>query len=149
MRLADPRPSLCTLCCNSGHEKTRFVDTLAHREGPLVRDKETGEIAVDSSGAQIQLDDVLPCDDCVADQFKVLAQADPEWARRVIKELAPEVYREWANDRFSTERRLQLAAEHWRDTAKRKDEELRKRDEYITQLETAAGSMPKPRRKAA
>lgn len=124
MRLADPRPALCTLCCNTGHETTKFVDTGAFREGPLLRDSATGEIAVDPSGAQITLDDVYVCDACV------------RWMAKLIGE---DEFAEEIRSQFLETRRLQLAVEHWRDYAKRLEATLQDRPEPA----------PRQRRKAA
>lgn len=131
MRLSDPRPSVCTVCCNSGHENTKFVDTGAFREGPLLRDSATGEIAVDASGAQISLDGIEVCDACV---------------REMVKELGESEYSDTIKRQFVEIRKGELRADHWKAAAERKDREIERLREYITQLETVNGSLPQRQR---
>lgn len=65
MRIADPRPSLCTLCGNAGTPDTRYVDCEAVREGPQILDAQTGTIALDPrTGALVTLEDVYVCEPC-------------------------------------------------------------------------------------
>ena len=112
MRLSDPRPAVCTVCCNAGHETTTFVDTGAFREGPLLRDSATGEIAVDSSGAQISLDGIEVCDACVREMVKVLGE---------------HAYQDTIRKQFLEARQAQLRAEHWEAYAKRLEATLEER----------------------
>lgn len=88
MKLCDTesRPSLCTVCGNSGDENTKFVDTECVREGPVVYDKESGGIAVDPRGAQITLEDVYLCQSCIADAAEI-AEFVPNLHRRHLEEI--------------------------------------------------------------
>lgn len=107
MKLADPRPSLCTACCNSGEAHTRFVDTGAFREGPVVLDKSTGEMAVDYRGMVIQMDDIYLCDACVREAAEIIGYK-PELHRKQLGEI----------------RRLDNGMRYWRETAKRQEQEI-------------------------
>jgi len=120
MRLADPRPSLCTACGNSGEQSTRYVDCESVREGPVVLD-DTGQIAVDPHGALVTFDDVFLCDGCVR-AAAALLEVKPELHSRQLREI----------------KRLELQVELWKDYARRQEQTLASRPEIDVPKRRAA-----------
>lgn len=122
MRIADPRPDVCSVCRNSqlGH---RFFDLEANWDGnpPL---REDGSMIIPGDGRPMGHEYVMVCEPC-AKELVELVDFKPELHTRQLKEI----------------RKLEAERNYWRDTARRA------RDETQKHLE-ANGLMEGARRKA-
>lgn len=95
MVIADPKPAYCTTCYQAAQEGVDFIDCNAAYEGATITHPETGELIH-------IMDDIYVCLTCVA-QMSEAANFKPELHANQAREI----------------RRLELAAEHWEERAKK------------------------------
>ena len=108
VRLADPKPALCSVCANSGDASGRYIDFEADFDGPVVLN-ERGEYRLDPNGAPAASENIYLCERCV------------ESAARML-EIRPELHRQLLNR--IAEQQTEIAAwrvevQHWKDMALR------------------------------
>lgn len=95
MHIADPKPAYCTTCYQAAQEGVDFIDCNAAYEGAVVTHPETGVLIH-------IMDDIYICLSCVA-QMCEAADLKPELHAKQAREI----------------RRLELAAEHWEERARK------------------------------
>lgn len=110
VRRSDPRPSHCSGCFRGAEEGVDFIDfdTAIDR----------GSIVTPEGALVGTLDDLHLCAACVREAAQVL-ELKPDLHARQLREI----------------RRLELSVEHWRDSDKRKSDELERLRARLVQVE--------------
>lgn len=101
MRIADPRPDVCSVCRNTQQTDTRFFDLEANWDGrPLTR--EDGSVIYPGDGRPMGSEYIMLCEPCCRELLE-LVDFKPELHNRQLGEI----------------RKLEQERNYWRDTARR------------------------------
>lgn len=125
MRIADPRPDVCSVCRNSHNADTRFFDLEAMWDGTAPVD-ETGAMIMPGDGRPMGHEHIMLCAPC-AKQLVELVDFKPELHTRQLREI----------------RKLEIQRDHWMATASRMKRESEKQLEANGLMESS-----RPRQKA-